>query len=74
MSREKGQSGDTRLENLPIDPFAYPAKLHYASLADGRGYRLWSVGVNGVDDGAIAKDQADEVFERPPRGDARAQQ
>jgi len=53
--------------DLPIDPFAYPAKLHYASLADGRGYKLWSVGLNGKDDGGNAKDQADEVFERPAR-------
>jgi hypothetical protein len=58
--------------DLPIDPFAYPAKLHYASLADGRGYRLWSVGANGTDNGGIAKDQADEVFDRPPRDSVHA--
>jgi hypothetical protein len=50
---------------LPIDPFAYPAKLHYASLAEGRGYKLWSVGLYPKDDGG--KEGADEVFERPPR-------
>jgi hypothetical protein len=53
--------------DLPIDPFAYPAKLHYASLAEGRGYKLWSVGLNGTDEGGVAKDKADEVFERPTR-------
>jgi hypothetical protein len=59
--------GDSAAVDLPIDPFAYPAKLHYASLAEGRGYKLWSVGLNGTDDGGVAKDKADEVFERPPR-------
>ena len=59
--------GDSAAIDLPIDPFAHPAELHYASLADGRGYKLWSVGLNGTDDGGVAKDQADEVFERPAR-------
>lgn len=53
--------------DLPIDPFAYPAKLHYMSLADGKGYRIWSVGLNGKDDGGVAKDRADVAFERSPR-------
>jgi hypothetical protein len=50
--------------DLPVDPFAYPAQLHYTSLAEGRGYRVWTVGRDGRDDGGAAKERADDVFEK----------
>jgi hypothetical protein len=65
--KEGRYPSDPAVLDLPIDPFAYPARLRYASLAEGRGYRLWGVGANGTDEGGRAEDKADEVFERPPR-------
>jgi hypothetical protein len=53
--------------DLPIDPFAYPSRLRYAVHAEGRGYRLWSVGTNGTDEGGVGTNQADEVFDCPVR-------
>jgi hypothetical protein len=50
---------------LPIDPCAPPAKLGYETSPDGRGYRLWSAGANGRDDGGHGDDIA---FERRARG------
>jgi hypothetical protein len=52
---------DASALDLPVDPFAYPEKLRYASLDGGKGYKLWSVGTDGKDDGG--KNQLDEVFE-----------
>lgn len=51
---------------LPVDPLAAPARLHYQPLSGGKGYRIWSVGDNGKDDGGISgKGTADDlVLER----------
>lgn len=51
------------LAKLPVDPFAYPAKIHYQPSADGHAYKLWSVGYDGKDDGGAA---GDNVLERSP--------
>jgi hypothetical protein len=52
--------------DLPVDPHAAPALLRYQATADGRGYKLWSVGSDGKDDGGKAEGQADLVVERRP--------
>ncbi len=68
LRREQGRyPEDPTAVDLPVDPFAFAAKLRYASLDQGRGYKLWSVGANGTDEGGSANDKADEVFERLPR-------
>lgn len=47
---------------LPVDPLAAPARLHYQALSQGKGYRIWSVGDNGKDDGGISgKGTADDL-------------
>jgi hypothetical protein len=38
---------------LPRDPYAPDRPLHYAPAPDGSGYRLWSVGQDGRDDGGV---------------------
>ena len=53
----------TALE-VPVDPHAAPAPLRYQAAADGRGYKLWSVGSDGRDDGGKAEGNADLVLER----------
>ena len=68
--KEGRYPGDASAIDLPVDPYGYPARLHYVSLAEGRGYKLRSVGENGKDDSGIAEGHADEVFERPPRAAA----
>jgi len=41
---------------LPEDPHARPALLRYEALGEGTGYRVWSVGLNEVDDGSRGDD------------------
>jgi hypothetical protein len=52
---------------LPADPWAASQPIRYEATADGRGYRLWSLGMNRVDDGGTARDQLDLVLEREAR-------
>ena len=42
---------------LPADPFTDRA-LHYARDEDGRGFLLYSVGPNGIDEGGLTQDSA----------------
>jgi hypothetical protein len=51
---------DAAALELPRDPFAPQQALRYA--LDGTSYRLWSVGIDGVDDGGAAKNEADVVL------------
>jgi len=48
----------------PADPIGWPAPLRYAPTPDRRGYKLWSVGLNGKDDGGSEEERADIVLER----------
>jgi hypothetical protein len=61
MGRYPSDAGEV---DLPVDPFAYPAQLHYTSLAEGRAYRVWTVGRDGRDDGGAAKEHTEDVFEK----------
>jgi hypothetical protein len=56
--------GDAAAVSLSRDPMSTSGLLHYARAADGGGYRVWSVGVNGWDDGGTANDHLDIVLER----------
>ena len=47
--------------DLPGDPFVPGHPLHYRR--EGSSYRLWSVGTNGIDDGAQGEKGADVVLE-----------
>jgi hypothetical protein len=49
----------------PADPNTEPAApLRYTLAPDGRGYKLWSIGSDGKDDGGRAGGGADLVLER----------
>jgi hypothetical protein len=50
---------------LPVDPFGAPARLRHRPTATG--YRVWSVGPNGVDDDGLRDDKGhdDLLLERP---------
>jgi hypothetical protein len=52
---------DTETLDLPKDPFAPSQQLKYRT--DANRYRLWSIGMNGVDDGGESGKQADLVLE-----------
>ena len=54
------EQAPARLE-LPEDPFRPGARLHRG--VGPHGVRLWSVGVNGVDDGGVSDQQKDIVLE-----------
>lgn len=70
IERQRSKDGrypqDQTLINLPIDPLASPAKLNYQAASDGRGYKIWSVGENGKDDGGTSGNEGadDIVLER----------
>lgn len=49
---------------VPVDPYGWPARLLYAPSPDRRGYKVWSVGPNGTDDGGSDEKLADVVLER----------
>jgi hypothetical protein len=54
LEDERGAGGTFPAEpELLVDPCASPAKLHYKLAEDRKGYKLWSVGENGKDDGGI---------------------
>jgi hypothetical protein len=69
VSLEQGRRNSERypaeLPDVPADPMAWPAKLHYQPSADATGYKLWSVGSNRKNDGGAAQDL---VLERRPAG------
>lgn len=50
--------------DLPIDPFAWPRTIRYQTLSQGRGYRVWSVGSDRVDDRGTASGRKDLVLEQ----------
>jgi hypothetical protein len=50
--------------SLPGDPMAAGSSLRYEPSPDRRGYRLWSVGYDGRDDGGISEQERDLVLER----------
>jgi hypothetical protein len=64
LEREKRARGrypsDASAVELPRDPFAPAQPLSYRP--DGSTYRLWSVGIDGVDGGGDAEKRADEVL------------
>jgi hypothetical protein len=64
VEREKRARGrypsDASALELPKDPLAPAQPLQYR--LDGSGYRLWSIGLDGVDEGGKAEKRADEVL------------
>jgi hypothetical protein len=62
--------------DLPVDPCGAPAKLHYQPTEGGKGFKVWSVGLNGKDDGGVPQKPGhlkselgdDLVFERKAPG------
>lgn len=82
---ERGVGADGRYPRpeaieLPMDPSADAARLHYAVSADSRSYELWAVGSNGRDDGGRSTpggsttndDPDDVVVERVSAEDAQS--
>jgi len=64
LEREKRARGrypsDATALDLPKDPFAPLLPLKYRP--DGSSYRLWSIGMDGIDDGGKAEKRADIVL------------
>jgi len=63
--RDPGGAYPAEVKGLPIDPCAPPAPLRYARSA--AGYKLWSVGENGTDEGGApgkGQDDGDVVLAR----------
>jgi hypothetical protein len=50
--------------SLAKDPLSPSRPLRYERSADGRGYKLWSVGINEQDDGGASAQNRDLVLER----------
>jgi hypothetical protein len=55
--------GSTSIDRC-VDPFAHPATLRYLPAPDGKGYKLWSIGMDRKDQGGQAAGKADVVLER----------
>lgn len=56
--------GDASALDLPVDPWQPPARVRYAATGGGTGFRVWSIGMDGSDDGGANK--KDLVLERAP--------
>ena len=67
LSPDRHYPEPARLTVLPADPWAPSQPIRYEVTADRTGYRVWSVGMNRVDDGGTPRENLDLVLERPPR-------
>jgi len=57
LERERRETGRyPATHTTPRDPCAKEGAMHYTSLNDGARYKLWSVGLNGRDDGGASSD------------------
>jgi hypothetical protein len=69
QARTKGglYPADARDLQPPVDPLAWPHLVRYEAILGGRGYKVWSVGIDGKDDGGDPQSGKDAVLERKPR-------